>query len=380
MMNQASSQFEIDFNRFVDSLPRPVRLTNMASPVVAGSCFIGIAGFEPRCYAAPKKLVTLGWTTRVAFVVHYSQENMTDNMIRGNEACANDLHSASRQLCEGRKLKIIVHDDHDLGSDFGTQLLEAMHQAGIDTSSSATHVVFDITVGTSRLLLEGLHALLNTDVELTLVYSEASEYRPSYDEYVKAKKNPIHVGRIEKDFLTSGVDRVELLRRLIGRVADERPTYVIVVPSFAPIRIGAVLEEISPSVVHWGFGRPHLRRNQWRVKAQKYYHRALQEPVHKQSCISTFDYREMLTVLEKTYRESRADYNLLVSSLGSKLQKVGQVLFHILRPEVGAIVSIPNRWDPEHFSIRDSRACYVISLGPCERLRRNLWLTRTFRI
>ena len=378
-VDRISREFELDFDGFIESLPQPVRLDTEARAVEA-SCFIGILGFEPRCYTGAKELVRLGWTTQVAFCVHYSQGSMTESMIKGNEEHVDDLHSVCRELSEGRELKIIAHDDHNLATDFGNELLDAIHQTGIDTSSPATHVVFDITVGTSRLLLEGLHALLKTDVELTLVYSEASEYRPSYDEYVKAKENPIHIGRAERDFLTFGVHHIELLRRLLGRIADERPTYLIAVPSFAPTRISAVLEEISPSVVHWVFGIPHLSCNQWRVEAQKYYHKALYEPSHKRSCISTFDYRTMLSILEKTYRENRTEYNLLVGSIGSKLQKVGQVLFHILRPEVGAIVSIPIRWDPEHFSIRDSRACYAIRLGSCKKLRRDLWRTRTYRL
>ena len=223
-------------------------------------------------------------------------------------------------------------------------------------------------------------ALLNTDIKLTLVYSEATEYRPSYNEYIEDKNNTMYVARPGRDFLTFGVDRVELLHRLMGRVADARPTYVVAVPSFTPTRISAVLEEMAPSIVHWLFGIPHLVRNRWRLDAQQYYHNTLIESSHKQSYISTFDYREMLDILEKTYRENRVDHNLLVCSLGSKLQKVGQILFHILRPEVGAVVSIPDRWDPERFSSQDARACYAIQLGSCRRLRRNLWRTRTYRL
>ena len=380
MIDGSSGEFELDFDHFIESLPTPMTLQGGEASAIAVTCFIGIVGFEPRCFAAARELAKLGWTTQVAFCVHYSQENITKDMMEGNEACRNDLHSASRRLCEGRDLRVITHDDHNLASDFGSVLLDAIHQAGIDTSSSATHVVFDITVGTSRLLLEGLHALLNTDVELTVVYSEASEYRPSYNEYIEDEKNTVHIGRTGRNFLTFGVDQVELLRRLLGRVADARPTYVVAVPSFTPTRISAVLEEIAPSTVHWVFGIPHLICNRWRLDAQKYYHHALYESSHKRSYISTFDYREMLNVLEKTYRQNRTDYNLLVCSLGSKLQKVGQVLFHVLRPEVGAVVSIPNRWDPDHFSIRNSRACYVLRLGPCKKLRRDLWRTRTYRL
>jgi len=373
-VNRLSGAFECDFDDLVESLPQPVNLGRFEPPTTAVSCFVGIAGFEARCFTGAETLAMLGWGAQAAICVHYIQENMTES----NEFYTNNLYAACRHLCQGREPEAVTHNEHNLARDFGDRLLDAIHRMGIDTSSSATHVVFDITVGSSRLLLEGLHALLNTDVELTLVYSEAAEYRPSYDEYLRDQKNIIDVGKPGRDFLTSGVDRVELLHRLMVRSADARSTYLIAVPSFTPTRISAVLEEMAPSLVHWLFGIPHLIPNRWRLDAQRDYHRAFIEPSHQQSYVSTFDYREMLNILEKTYGEKRVDHNLLVCSLGSKLQKVGQVLFHILRPEVGAIASIAHQWDPERSKV--TRACYALRFGPCSQLRRALWRTRTYRL
>ncbi|MGE3779738.1 MAG: hypothetical protein AB7F89_21295, partial [Pirellulaceae bacterium] len=70
-----------------------------------------------------------------------------------------------------------------LNTSVGDRLLDAMRGAQIDLESEDTRVVFDITVGSSRLLLEGLHALLCTDVNLTLTYTEVAAYRPSFDEF-----------------------------------------------------------------------------------------------------------------------------------------------------------------------------------------------------
>ena len=163
-----------------------------------------------------------------------------------------------------------------------------------------------------------------------------------------------------------------------GCFADK--PYLAAFPSFTPTRIAAVIEELSPSRVHWLYGIPHLLRNRWRIDAQVLYHKAYVEPLHRHCYVSTLDYRETLQVLEYIYRSRHPSYALLVCSLGSKLQKVGQVLFHHLRPEAGAVVSIPRTWNPERFSSVPVCALHSLSLGSCASLRDSLWSTRRYRI
>jgi hypothetical protein len=132
--------------------------------------------------------------------------------------------------------------------------------------------------------------------------------------------------------------------------------------------------------VHWLFGIPHLVKNRWRIDAQRRFHQQFCEHSHRHCYVSTFDYRETLVVLESIYKQRIKDYSPMICSLGSKLQKVGQVLFHILRPEVGAVVSVPRIWDPQRFSSETPRAVYLVPLGDCRKLRERLWLSRTFRL
>jgi hypothetical protein len=145
-----------------------------------------------------------------------------------------------------------------------------------------------------------------------------------------------------------------------------------VLPSFSPVRVMAVIEEMAPNRITWLFGVPHLVRFRWRLDFQRFLHESLVEPNHRTCLISTFDYRETLIALESIYRKRSLDYSLLVCSLGSKLQKVGQVLFHILRPEVGALVSIPRTWNPTRFGGDIVEKLYVIDLGKMDLLRENL--------
>ena len=371
-----STQFQKDFNELLRYLPQPVHLKEKAIPEQPDSCIICISGFEPRCFAAANQLAGMNWHTNAAICVHYAQKEM----LRVNDKHKKKLYKALTKLTRGDEPIPLTHDDHDFEVDFGDQLLKKLSDNGLDICSKDTHIVFDITVGSSRLLLEGLHALLTSGVSLTVLYSEATIYRPFFDEYQKYREETRDREVSAPEFLTSGVENIELIKRISGHNADQRPTYLIAFPSFNPIRIGAALEEMSPSRVYWLYSMPHLVNNRWRIDAQRDYHKRLIEHLHRHCYVSTFDYTETLDVLESIYCKTRDDYNMLVCSLSSKLQKLGQVLFHILRPEVGAVVSVPSVWDPDRYSDKKPRAIYSIPLGDCRKLREQLWLTRTLRL
>jgi len=368
-------QFQKSFDDLIMSLPLPVHLKENEIPEQPNSCFICISGFESRCLAAATQLAAMNWHTTVAICIHYAQEEM----LSVNDRHKDKLYESLRQVAGSNPIPL-EHDDHDFEVDFGDQLLKTLSDKGLDTCSRDTHIIFDITVGSSRLLLEGLHALLTSGVSLTVVYSEATTYRPFFKEYQEYLEETRKKEVSAPEFLSSGVENVELIKRISGHNADQRPTYLIALPSFNPIRIGAVLDELSPSRVYWLYSMPHLANNRWRIDAQRDYHKRLIEHLHRHCYISTFDYTETLAVLESIYHKTRNDYNMLVCSLSSKLQKLGQVLFHILRPEVGAIVSVPKTWDPDRYSDDDPRAIYSIPLGSCPKLRENLWLTRMLRL
>ncbi len=369
------NQYEKPFEQLLSELPAARRLCDV-SAVTDVSCVVAIAGFEPRCVAATEQMAARHWDAKAAVCVTYSDANMQ---------LPNDKHKAVlvghlKRIAKGVTPAVLTHDDHALNADFGGALWRELESRGVDVNDPESHIVVDITVGSSRLLLEGLHALFQGRARITLVYSEASRYRPYFNEYIEySEQRRVHTVE-PPEFLTRGVERVEVLQRIPGLNADARPAYLVMFPSFAFARASAVIDELSPSRVQWIFGIPHLIENRWRLDAQKEYHFSLIERAHRQCYVSTFDYRESLEVLERIYQKRRSDYNILVASLGSKMQKVGQVLFHLLRPEVAAVVSIPRTWDPDRFSSEEPREVYAIDFGSCSSVREALWKTRTLRV
>lgn len=371
------SPYQLDFDNLVTNLPEPLRLSSFILPASQKSCFIGICGFEKRSTSAATELVKKGWKCEKTFLVRYTSNTMKPM----NAAHFDRMHSILKSMLQTCEEPIIVeHNDLELKNDFGEALIRVLSENGFDPDDDRNEIVFDISVGSSRLLLEGLHALLNTSYRVTIAYTEATEYRPLFEEYRQYNAECRFKSVQPPEFLTIGVEKVEILKRIPGLCADSRPTYLVAVPSFSPMRIGSVLEELSPSRVHWLFGIPHLIKNRWRIDAQRDYHSSMIESLHRFCYVSTFDYREMLQVLENIYRKRKDQYDLLVCSLGSKLQKVGQILFHMLRPEVGALVSIPKEWNPDRYSDNDARAVYLVKFGPCKDLRKQIQATKTFRL
>jgi hypothetical protein len=369
------SQFEKSIEQFLTDLPLalPIEKVAASQPV---TCFIAIAGFEARCLGAVDAMAAQQWHSDFGVCVKYTDASMEIP----NRKHLDQMAQRIAALTGGTAPLMIEHDDHDLDADFGDKLTQSLAASGIDLQDANAHIVFDITVGSSRLLLEGLHALLNGRASVTLVYSESAKYRPFFEEYLgHIEEQRIHTVE-PPEFLTQGVDRVEVLRRIPGQNADARPTFVVMFPSFAFTRSSAVIDELAPSRMQWIFGVPHLVENRWRLDAQKEYHRGLIDKSHRHCYVSTFDYRETLEVLESVFQRRRENYSLFIASLGSKMQKVGQVLFHLLRPEVAAVVSIPRIWNPDRFSSDEPRAVYALQLGKCGDLRKSLWDVRRLRI
>ncbi len=325
--------FKDSLASLVDELPTPHRIND--STAEEYDCVISIAGFEPRCVSAVSELKKRNWRARVCICVRYNNAAMSN----ANSVHFDELTDLMSEVCESGNTLILEHDDHGTAVGFGEQLIGMLKDADVDIESDHSKVAFDVSVGSSRLLLEGLHALMLTDVQLTVLYTEVASYRPSFEEYRISSENK-RSKRIEPpEFLTLGVDRVELLKAIPGMCADARPSFLVAFPAFSYARISAVIDELSPSRVQWIFGIPHLVQNRWRIDAQRDFHRPLIEPSHRHCYVSTFDYRETLTVLDQIYRKRKEGFGIFVASLGSKMQKVGQVLFHILRPEAAAGVT-----------------------------------------
>ena len=92
-----------------------------------------------------------GWRGERAFCVCYVDPELETPNSRYTEKVLERLGG----VATGTAPAMINHNDHDLDISFGDKLLDALRDADIDLDSEGTRIVLDITVGSSRLLLEG---------------------------------------------------------------------------------------------------------------------------------------------------------------------------------------------------------------------------------
>lgn len=353
-------RYRLDLDEACKLLPSPAVLDESTAPCNVDAIVV-VAGFERRSYSAITRLAKLGTRARSGLLIRYINPGMRE---------FNDRHLASirpllSECCHNVEDDIFESDGDS--ADFGSVLLNALGKAGLDLTSGEPAVLLDISVGSSKLLLEGLHALFKSRIKLYLVYSESGDYYPTYEDYLADRER--ESSRLEiRDHLTQGVDSYNILGRMMGKIGDARPTLLCLQPAFAPIRVASLINEFSPNSVFWIFGVPHLTSNFWRYSAQKVLHRVLTDRYHRKYRSSTFDYTQTFRLLELIFRAKGGDYAIVVCSLGSKLQRVGQVLFHIMRPQTAALQCAPKEWRVDRFGGETTREVYVLDFGSCENL------------
>jgi hypothetical protein len=206
---------------------------------------------------------------------------------------------------------------------------------------------------------------LSTGCNLRLLYSEASVYHPTKEEYAA---DPGRWSRDEGFGIEHGVSEVAAGHEYPGRHLDPLPNSIIVFPSFKPDRARAAINLVDPALltrprqaVKWLLGVPHLPEDSWRLEAM----RAINEvgPDAPQFEVSTFDYKESLATLEQAYLSSQDSNNVSLAPFGSKMQALAGCIFCHLHPDVRVIFASPKSYDASLYS-KGVKAAWEIDFGP----------------
>lgn len=331
--------------------------------------FLCALGFEPRCLTLPKKLRRTSYRTRRAVYFRYAT-NVEDNSV--NLACLNDsLRGIATEV------QPLDADADDFPERFSALLDVAL---GRSESESAS-VTFDVSVAANRLLLRCMRVLLERNVRLRVIYSEAEVYHPTKQEYTA---DPEKWQTDEEFGLERGVKQVIPSVDHPGHSLDPMPDCVVLFPSFKRERSNAVINFVDPSLlispgnkVVWLVGRPHLSENAWRVGAMRTINRIRDSAPQREVC--TFDYRDTLKVLQRLHRERSENQTITLSPLGSKMQALGTTLFCHMHPDVRIILSTPKEYNAAQYS-EGCRDVWGLDFGSLAELRRNLDRVGTLHI
>jgi hypothetical protein len=323
--------------------------------------FLCTLGFEPRCNTLPRLLANNGYRYKKAVYFVYST-NVSDNNMNLQELLTN----------LGRMSEHITSIDAD-SLEYSIQLRDLLDKSNQANSPNRLSVTLDISVLADRLVMSTLAILLEYDIDLRIIYSEAEVYHPTKSEYECDKDR----WRDESSLgLERGVVQVDVSREYPGQFLDILPDAIIVLPTFKPDRTRAIISRIDPALlrysgdkVTWLLGVPRLQENSWRVDALREINEI--PKFAPQIEVSTFNYKHTLEVLEELYKKSSVNYQLTLCPIGSKLQSIGASLFCYMHPDVRVMFAIPQEYNAKQFS-DGCLATWKIELGSLRLLRTSL--------
>ncbi len=354
----------------------PIALLNAneLATVPPDDIFLCALGFEPRCLTLPNRLETTGYKARRAVYFTYAT-NFDDNAVNLPEL-ERHLTGITRDVEPG-DIDALEADD----LDFPGRLRVLLDLVISDKRPELPMVTIDISVMANRLLLRCMKVLLDANIRVRVVYSEAEVYHPTKEEY---DQDPDRWEATDLLGLERGVGDLMPSSDYPGHVLDPLPNYLILFPCFKAERSKAVIDDVGPSLITnpsgkvvWILGVPHLDDDRWRLEAMRKINGISEEDRQYEVC--TFDYKETLRRLEYLHEEIAEHFKIVISPLGSKMQALGIALFCYMHPDVKVMISIPKEYNAAQYS-NGCKATWKIDFGPMVDVRYNLDMVGTLRI
>lgn len=351
-----------------------------ASDDIPMDIFISSLGFEERVLAVPKILA----------------ENKSLKAERGPIALV-CLYRTNKNENEGNREKLLGYintfckEIRDININSSANL-SADIRAEVKKVADANpqrllNIVFDISTASGNLILSIMHALIEqshfSPVNLVIAYSEALQYLPTSDEYSRDADDLVLKAASPGDQTTLheyGVSEVDINELYPGMSRENRPEFIIAVPSYRTERLSRCLQRITDepvgnldNFVHWVLGSPPSPDRAFRLDMQKRIITKLMQEMcgdesvdgrgsslqsENHSIASTLDYRDILGKLVEKI-DAYAGKNISVIHMGSKMQAVGIALALFARPEVSVCYARPAHYNSTQYSIGIGSAWYV---------------------
>lgn len=327
------------------------------------SAFVCALGFEERCLSIPRALAQVGYSARDVYCLVYSTSQEHNDLNRA------ELEVALGQIASGSVTLIQVDE-----VDSSRLVAEALASSCSNSQEpDGPSIAFDVSVVANRVLLRTMKSIFLLECRLTVLYSEAAVYGPTFAEYNADKEKWSEESSLG---LERGVSAVSFSKEYPGEQLEPLPNSVILFPGFRPERSKAVIDAVDPALltnpganVVWLIGTPHLPEDAWRSDVMRDINNI--EESFKTYDISTFDYKHTLTTLDKLYWERVAQRNITLSPIGSKMQALGCALFLYLHPDVRVAFATPREYNADQYS-HGCKAMWVVEFTKLSESREML--------
>jgi serine/threonine protein kinase len=327
------------WEKLVRILPEPVALDNAVEHNSHFDLYIGAFGFEERTTDAVCGLAELGVRVENAIMLEFDRFYETAEMRRPKyEEAIQDITSGKAYRPFNAPITV-----QDVG--FPRRMKQLLNSLG--GKSRAPSVLFDCTSCPSLILSTTLKVLFDYQCTLTLLYSEAEEYYPTFDEWKSGTFKP---GRERVQGPFEGVRFIAKPPVLQCDDTGELPILLVLFPTFNTERTDGVLASIDPTARIWIFGEPHdLSKNSYRIEMAQKFASPIMHPGDPWSLLSTFDYRKTILELAGIYKDYRFRNRILLMSHGSKMQTLGVNLYAAVH-QISQVFAMPKKYDPKRYS------------------------------
>jgi len=320
--------------------------------------FVCALGFEPRCLTLPRVLAECGYKASRARYFEYTT-NAVDN-----EPNRQPLEEALRRI--SCSVEAIRCDE----SDFSSRFTRVVEDLSVDRLGQSARITFDISVAANRLSMTCMRLLLDHDVSLRVLYTEAAVYHPTEEEY---RKEPEKWITADAPGLEVGVGDLSLSKELPGHHLDALPNSIIIFPNLKAARSKAVISKIDPSLltspgksVVWMLGESKRSDLAWRLEEMANINRI--SSTTPRYNVKVVEYRDTLRALEAAYSQIWEQTNVSLAQFGSKLQCLGTSLFCYIHPDVRVWFATPQKYNAAHYSDGAS-VLWKVDFGPIPKLR-----------
>ena len=352
-----------DWAKVVASLPELVPLENVIAENSRFDVYLGAMGFEERTAEAPALLARKGIRVEKAFLFEF------DMYYTATAKRRESYERAVEQITFGKPYRPINAPVSVPDPIFSERLTDTLATASV---SGPIKILFDVTSCPSLIMSQTLTHLLDSDCDVTIMYSEAADYYPAKDEWESGKVRPFGT-MVQGPFAG-----VRFVARPPGLQADdlgELPVLLVLFPTFNTERTAGVLADLEPAERIWLIGEPHdLARNCYRIDMAKAFAAPNIHPGDQWSLLTTFDYRKTLLALASIYEDRRFRYRIVIMPHGSKMQTLGVSLFSSVH-QASQVFATPKTYNPDRYSSGCVQV-WGLSLGHTKSLVRRIRASR----
>jgi len=315
--------------------------------IVPGSVLVMCAGFEDRALAVLTRALNGGEKGFRLFCVDYLPAVIANRRAEVEELC--------------RRHDIVLERvayDRENPAGGGEQILRAV--------AAASRLYIDVS-GMSRLLIVQLLAetvrsglLRKTEI----LYAEAAEYPPSrhtVETELPNSADPVGLTM----FLSAGVFGLTVVPELSSVEMQGQPIRVVAFPSWNPSQIAALCSEMQTSSFTIINGIPRDESDYWKLDAMRRLNRIDSLSPREEFEVSTREYRDVLRLLLRIYREHAQREKIVVSPTGSKMQSVAIGLVCGWLRDIQIAYPTPKEFSPPDRYTRGVGCVYSLSLESC---------------